>query len=272
MPYVTVGACRFFYQWDGPPTSPVLMLSNSLGSDLTMWDRQIPALARHFRVLRYDSRGHGKTDAPPGPYTIDQLGRDAAALVETLISGTVSFCGLSKGGMVGMWLGVHHPAIVRRLVLANTSANLATRSVWDDRIRAVSASGMGAVAGTVIERWFTAEFRQRSPAVVDACRRMLVSTPVQGYAACCAAIRDMDQTATISSIKHPTLVIVGDYDPATPPSHGEFIAAAIDGAELHRLPAAHLSNIEAHEEFNDVLVRFLSQPARQEYTWTNPNA
>lgn len=257
MPYVTVDGCRLFYQWEGAADAPVLLLSHSLGSDLTMWDRQIPVFSQHLRVLRYDSRGHGRSETAPGPYTIERLGRDAAVLIETLGLESVAFGGLSMGGMVGMWLGVNAPHLLRRLVLANTSSKLGPRSAWDERIRAVTSSGMSAVADAVITRWFTPEFTRHSPAEVDRCRALLLSTPVEGYAACCAALRDMDQSGAMSRIAPPTLVIVGDRDPATPPSHGEEIAAAIAGAQLVRLPAAHLSNIEAADAFNVAVLRYL---------------
>ena len=258
MPHVSVGDCRLFYQFDGPSDQPVLMFSNSLGSDLSMWDSQVQALAGRFHVLRYDSRGHGRSDAPPGPYTIDRLGLDAAMLLAGLGLRQVSFCGLSKGGMVGMWLGVNAPQMVGRLVLANTSANLGPPSFWDERIRVVEAEGMSVLADVIIDRWFTPEFIQRAPPEIERCRRMLLATPVDGYAACCAAIRDMDLTAAIQGIRTPTMVIVGDRDPATPPAHGEEIAAAIDGATLTRLPAAHLSNIEAANAFNTAVISHLA--------------
>ena len=160
MPHVSVGDCRLFYQWDGSPDQPVLIFSNSLGSDLSMWDSQVQALSKRFRVLRYDSRGHGRSDAPPGPYTIDRLGLDAAMLIDGLGLRQVNVCGLSKGGMVGMWLGVNAPQMVGRLVLANTSSNLGPPSFWDERIRVVQAEGMTALVNVIIDRWFTPEYHR----------------------------------------------------------------------------------------------------------------
>ena len=192
MAYLSVGDCRLFYLLDGPEDRPVVMFSNSVGSDLGMWDTQVPSVSKRFRVLRYDSRGHGRSDAPQGPYTIDRLGLDAAMLIDGLGLRQVSFCGLSKGGMVGMWLGANAPHMLNRLVLANTSSNLGPPEFWDERIRVAQADGMAALADVVINRWFTPEFIQRAPGEIDRCRRMLVATPADGYAACCAAIRDMD--------------------------------------------------------------------------------
>ena len=258
MAYLSVGDCRLFYLLDGPEDRPVVMFSNSIGSDLGMWDTQVPSVSKRFRVLRYDSRGHGRSDAPQGPYTIDRLGLDAATLIDGLGLRQVSFCGLSKGGMVGMWLGANAPHMLNRLVLANTSSNLGPPEFWDERIRVVQADGMAALAEVVINRWFTPEFIQRAPAEIDRCRRMLVSTPADGYAACCAAIRDMDLDTAMQGIRTPTLVIVGDRDPATPPSHGEKIAEAIAGASLVRLSASHLSNIEAANDFNTAVMTHLA--------------
>jgi|SRR5215470_4309743 len=258
MPFVDAGGIRLFHRFDGPVGAPPLVLSNSLGTNAGMWDDQIPALAERFRVLRYDSRGHGQSEVPPGPYRIEELGRDLIALLDALDIPRVRFCGLSKGGMVGMWLASNAPERVERLVLCNTSAHLPGRELWNARIEAVRTSGMAAVAPQVLERWFTPEFRDRAPEAVERVRRMLLTTPAEGYAACCAAIRDMDQRETIASIRAPTLVIVGTRDPATPPEHGRAIADRIRGAQVVELPAAHLSNIEAAERFTEALVDFLS--------------
>lgn len=258
MPYLSVGDCRIFYQVDGSADRPVLMFSNSIGSDLSMWEGQVQALSGRFRVLRYDSRGHGRSDVPPGPYTIDRLGLDAAMLIDGLGLRQVNFCGLSKGGMVGMWLGANAAHVVGRLILANTSSDLGPPEFWDERIRVVQTEGMAGLVDRVIDRWFTPEFIQRAPAEIERCRRMLLSTPVEGYAACCAAIRDMYLTTAIKGIRTPTLVIVGDRDPATPPAHGEEIATAIPGATLVRLPASHLSNIEAANDFNAAVTTYLT--------------
>ena len=258
MPFADAGGVRIFYRFDGKPEAPPLVLSNSLGTNLGMWDPQMDALAARFRVLRYDSRGHGQSAVPPGPYRIEDLGRDVLALLDVLGLKRVRFCGLSKGGMVGMWLACNAPERVERLVLCNTSAYLGPKELWKARIDAVRAGGMEAVTPQVLERWFTPEFRARAPEAVEKVRRMLLTTPAEGYAACCAAIRDMDQRETIAAIRAPTLVVVGSRDPATPPEHGRAIADRIRGAKLVELPAAHLSNVEAAEAFTAPVLEFLS--------------
>src|SRR5438093_9027704 len=258
MPFVDAGGTRLFHRFDGPIGAPPLVLSNSLGTNLGMWDGQMPALVERFRVLRYDSRGHGQSAAPPGPYRIEELGRDLIALLDALDIPRVRFCGLSKGGMVGMWLASNAPERVERLVLCNTSAHLPGRELWNARIEAVRATGMAAVAPQVLERWFTAGFRARASEAVEEVRQMPLTTPAEGYAACCAAIRDMDQRVTIASARAPTLVVGGSRDPATPPEHGRAIADRIRGARVIELPAAHLSNVEAAEAFNEAVLGFLS--------------
>ena len=258
MPFVDAGGTRLFHRFDGPIGAPPLVLSNSLGTNLGMWDGQMPALVERFRVLRYDSRGHGQSAAPPGPYRIEELGRDLIALLDALDIPRVRFCGLSKGGMVGMWLASNAPERVERLVLCNTSAHLPGRELWNARIEAVRATGMAAVAPQVLERWLTPEFRGRAPEVVEKVRRMLLATPPDGYAACATAIRDMDQRESISTIRAPALVVVGARDPSTPPVHGRQIAERIRGSKVVELPAAHLSNVEAADQFTAAVLEFVS--------------
>ncbi|HEY6912803.1 MAG TPA: 3-oxoadipate enol-lactonase [Myxococcales bacterium] len=250
---------RLFHRFDGPEKAPVLVLSNSLGTALEMWDPQMPALTGRFRVLRYDTRGHGRSDVPPGAYTIAELGKDVLALLDETGVERASFCGLSMGGMIGMWLGTNAPGRIERLVLCNTSAQMiGTPELWQQRITLARTRGMTALAEGVIERWFTPEFRARDPEAVEKVRKMLLATPGEGYAACCAAIRDQDQLDSISAVRAPTLVIAGSRDPATPPDHGRAIASRIRGARFVELPAAHLSNIEARDRFNASLSEFLA--------------
>jgi len=259
MPHITTGdGIRIFYQFDGDEGLPVVLLSNSLGTTLEMWDPQVAALTERYRVLRYDSRGHGQSDAPEGPYEIAQLGRDAVALLDALDIETVGFCGVSKGGMVGMWLGVHTPERIGRLVLANTSSYIGAPEVWNARIETVRRDGMAAIVPGLIDRWFTPRFQKEDPAAVERIVAMLRSIPPQGYVACCAAVRDMDQREDIAAITAPTLVISGTHDGATPPTHAQLIAATIPGAALVDLDAAHLSNIEQANLFNRNLIGFLS--------------
>lgn len=257
--FADVDGIRLHHRFDGPTTAPVLLLSNSLGTNLTMWDAQIPALTKRWRVLRYDSRGHGRSDAPAGPYTIDRLGRDAVGLLDALGLGRIDLCGLSKGGMVGMWLGINAPARIGRLALTNTAAYLGPPETWEARMALVSAQGMAGVAQGVIERWFTPGFRAREPAAVDRVRAMLLATEPRGYLGCCAAIRDLDLRTGLGRITAPVLVIGGSVDPSTPPAKSEEIAAAIPGARLVMLEAAHLSNIEQAEAYTAALLDFLGE-------------
>ena len=255
---VTVEGARLRYRLDGPTTAPVVMLSNSLGTDLSMWDPQVPTLARTFRVLRYDTRGHGGSEITPGPYTIERLGRDAVGILDALGIGAAHFCGLSLGGIVGMWLGVNRPARIVRLALCNTAAKIGTPESWNARIDAVRNGGMAAIAPTIIERWFTARFRESEPATVMRTQRALEKMSTDGYIASCAAVRDMDLRDQIAAIRAPTLVIAGTHDVPTPAADGREIAARIPNARYVELPAAHLSNIETAGAFTAAITEFFT--------------
>jgi 3-oxoadipate enol-lactonase len=237
------------HRLDGPEDAPVLMLSNSLGTAVGMWDDHLPALADHFRVLRYDQRGHGRTPAPPGPYTIAELGRDALDLLDRLGLERVSFCGTSLGGMAGMWLAINAPECIDRLALCCTSAYLPPREMWTERAATVRAHGVEAVVDAQLERWFTPSLAERRPDALDRTRRALLATPPEGYAGCCEAIASHDLRPELGSIRAPTLVLAAEDDPATPPDHGRLIADAIDGARLVVLERArHLAVVECPEE------------------------
>lgn len=255
---VRVGdGCQIACRIDGPADAPVLMLSNSLGTSMAMWDPQMEALFAHFRVLRYDMRGHGRSDAPPGAYGLDRLGRDAEEILDALAIDRVDFCGLSLGGMVGQWLGIRAPERLHKLVLANTSSYMGPPSGWDARIELVRRDGMAPLVVASVERWFTPAFREREEGVVAAIAAMLSSTDRGGYAGCCAAIRDMDMRHSASLIAVPTLVIGGTRDPATPPLHSGSLVGVIKGARLAMLDAAHLSNVEQAGDFTRALLSFL---------------
>lgn len=258
MPSLEANGITIHYRIDGADSAPPLVLSNSLGTNLHMWDNQVAELARRFRVVRYDTRGHGRTSAPQGPYTFQQLGEDAIALLDALKLLRVRFCGLSMGGMIGMWLARYVPSRIEQLVLCNTAAKFGMPEIWNQRIATVRASGMKAIAASVIERWFTKDFREKSPRDIDPIIEMLHTTKPEGYAGNCAAIRDVDQRWPIAGITAPTLVIAGKHDPATPYEAGELIASRIAGAKLVGLDAAHLSNIEQPEAFSRVLNEFLN--------------
>jgi 3-oxoadipate enol-lactonase len=244
----------------GPEDAPVLVLSNSLGCALAMWEPQLPALAEHFRVLRYDQRGHGRSPVPAGPYSIDDFGRDVVELLDSLGLERVCFCGLSLGGAVGMWLGVHAPERLERLALCCTAARFATPEIWAERAAAVrEAQSVEPLADAVMERWFTARFRTEHPERVAEVRKMLVETPAEGYAASCDALQVCDQRAALPQISVPTLVVAGAEDPATPPAQAEELVAAVPGSRLEVIPdTAHLANIEQAKSFNRTILDFLT--------------
>ncbi len=251
---VTVGdGCRIAYRFDGDAAAPILLLSNSLGTDLEMWNPQIDAWTRHVRVLRYDQRGHGASGAPAGAYSLDRLGRDVVELLDLLDIEAVDFCGLSLGGMTGQWLGIRAPARLRRLIIANSSAYMGPPSNWDARIASVLADGMETLATASVERWFTPAFPARAPDAVAPIRDMLLRTDPVGYAGCCAAIRDMDMRRTAALVAVPTLIIGGSLDPATPPPHSQALSDTIAGARIVMLEAAHLSNVECPDAFAELV-------------------
>ncbi|ASD27202.1 3-oxoadipate enol-lactonase [Brevundimonas diminuta] len=257
--HITTGdGCRLAYRLDGPEDAPVLLLSNSLGTRMEMWDAQMAAFAARFRVLRYDSRGHGASDAPAGAYGLDRLGRDVVELLDALTLERVAFCGLSLGGMVGQWMGVRAPERLERLVLANTSAFMGPPSAWDARIASALSQGMAPLAAASVARWFTPDFAARAPDPVAVIEAGLLATSPQGYAGCCAAIRDMDLRQLGGLITTPTLVISGAADPATPPEHAAALVKAIPEAQLKVLDGAHLSNVEQPDLFADAVLSFLA--------------
>jgi 3-oxoadipate enol-lactonase len=258
MPFAKLADAQLFYQWDGLERAPVLILSNSLGTTHRMWDPQVTAFTKHFRLLRYDTRGHGQSSITPGPYTIERLSWDVVHLLHFLQLKHVCFCGLSMGGMIGMFLGANAPDRFRKIVLCNTSAKVGTRETWNARIDAVQKSGMRAVAAGILERWLTPAYRSSHPVETAGILRMLEEANPEGYAACSAAVRDMDQRNILQNIKVPALVLAGTHDPATPPADGKFLAKHIPAASYVEVNAAHLSNIEAQDDFNKCVVEFLA--------------
>jgi 3-oxoadipate enol-lactonase len=247
-----------FHRFDGPEDAPLLLLSNSLGTTHEMWNPQLGALTEHFRVLRYDRRGHGQSAVPPGPYSIGELAGDVIELLDSLGLERVSYCGLSIGGMDGMWNAAHAPGRIDRLALCSTSPHMPPRELWDERAATVREQGVAVLAEATMERWFSPEFRASSPDAVGWVREMFSSTPAEGYAGCCEAIREWDFRSELGRISAPTLVLSAEDDPSTPPESGETIADGIPGARFHVLPGArHLSNVEQPEEFTDALLEHL---------------
>jgi len=259
MPFANVNAIDLHYQLEGDAALPVLVLSNSLGTSLSMWDPQMPELLRHFRVLRYDTRGHGQSGVTPGPYAIAQLAGDVIALLDHLGIAQAHFCGLSMGGSTFMWLAVHHPERVKKLILCNTGAKIGTPEAWNSRIDTVQREGLPAIAAAVVSRWLTPEYAQQNPAQVEALTTMLLATPAEGYAGACAAVRDNDLREAIRGIRAPTLVIAGSGDVPTPPADAQFMREAISGARYVEFDAAHISNQQQPQGFTQAVVQFLKE-------------
>src|SRR5713101_2880703 len=242
MPIVNADGCAIYVEVDGPERAPALVLSNSLGTTLHMWDAQVAPFTRDFRLVRYDRRGHGRSGVPKGPYTMERLGRDVLAVLDALGIERVNWCGLSMGGMVGQWLGANATERIERLV---------------------REKGVAAFAAANMERWFSKGFRERSPKVVAWMQEMFAATPLEGYIACGEAVRDMDHRELLPNIKAPTLVIAGKHDPATPLEANEYIKNHIPGAKLAVLDAAHMSNVEQPDAYTAAVLEFLRVDSRQ---------
>jgi 3-oxoadipate enol-lactonase len=257
MPEISADGTAIHVEVEGPQDAPVLMLSNSLGTNLHMWDDQVPALTRHFRLVRFDRRGHGGSAVPKGPYSIERLGRDALAVMDGLGIAKVNWCGLSMGGMEGMWLGANAASRIDKLILSNTASYFPDRTMWDGRIEVARDKGLVALVDGTIERWFTAEFRRRSPQAVARIREMFLATDVEGYVGCGAAIRDMDNRSLLAKVSVPTLVIAGRHDMGTTLEAGEFIAEHIPGAKLAVMETAHIANVEQPQVYTDTVLGFL---------------
>jgi 3-oxoadipate enol-lactonase/4-carboxymuconolactone decarboxylase len=257
---------RGYYRLQGRSDRPVLVLSHSLGLDHSMWDPQVPDLELRFRILRYDIRGHGASDAPSGEYTIDDLGRDALALLDRAGCPRVAWCGLSLGGMVGQWLAIHAPDRLSHLVLANTSPRIADPAGMETRRRTVLESGMAAVVETAMRRFFTPTLLERNPPRVGSARETFLSTSAAGYAGCCAAVRDLDHTASLGAIRTPTLVVSGDADESMPfEGHAAVLLRGIAGAASARLATAHVSNLELPHTFTRTVLHWLTPPSEAPY-------
>ncbi len=257
MPFFRSAEQRLFYRWDGQEEGPVLVLSHSLGATHQMWDSQVPSFSRRFRVLRYDHRGHGKSALPEGPWTIADFGRDLLELLDYLELDQVQFCGLSLGGMLGLWLGEEAPDRVGKLILANCSAKIEDPSLLRGRMAQIREEGLKSITDNVMEHWFTPEFRAAHPEKFAEIRKMLLEASPEAYLATCDAICAMDLTAKLSQVQNPALVIYGKLDQATPPEWTQACAAELPNAEVLGLDSAHLSNVEASAKFNSSVLSFL---------------
>jgi 3-oxoadipate enol-lactonase len=259
MPVIQSDGCPIYFEIAGPQDAPILMLSNSLGTNLHMWGDQVKPFTSAFRLLRYDRRGHGQSGVPKGPYSMEQFGRDAIAVMDAVGAKKVHWCGLSMGGMVGQWLGAHAPERIDRLILSNTSCYYAAPQAWDDRIAAIRKGGLAAIANGVMNVWFTKDFHERSPDTIAYMKAMLLECPAEGYIGSAEAIRDMDHREIIKNITAPTLVIAGRQDMGTTVEAAEFIRSRIPGASLTLLDAAHISNVELPGLYADTVLGFLTQ-------------
>ncbi|NIK69202.1 3-oxoadipate enol-lactonase [Paenibacillus sp. BK720] len=256
--FTTGDGVRIAYRVDGAADKPVLMLANSIATSMNMWEGQIEAFGEHFRVLRYDYRGHGDSDTPAGPYSFDRLGRDVIELLDSLRIDRVHFLGLSLGGAVGQWLGIHAPERISRLILSNTSSYLGPAEQWDGLIASVlQAENLNGFADTFIKNWFPSNMIDSKSGIVAAFHRMVLATRAEGIGGSWAAIRDMDMRRTAALISSPTLVIAGQNDTVTLPSHGELLAETVPHARLLMLPAVHLPNVEFPDAFESAVLDFL---------------
>lgn len=257
MPIADINELSLHYRSEGDPRQPCLVLSNSLGTDLSMWDAQAEALAPHFHVLRYDTRGHGASGSPPGPYSMQMLGQDVVGLLDHLRIGQAHFCGLSMGGVIGQWLAIHAPQRLHKLVLANTAGKVGTQEGWNSRARAVRQEGLDAIADGAAGRWFSQGFVAARPATIAAMLDKLRQQNPQGYASCCDALAEADLRGAIHAIVAPTLIIAGILDPVTTVSDAMQMQQAIFHADVATVDASHLSNIEAELAFTGLLLDFL---------------
>ncbi|MFM0167848.1 3-oxoadipate enol-lactonase [Paraburkholderia sediminicola] len=261
MPYAAVNGTELHYRIDGDRhgNAPWIVLSNSLGTDLSMWAPQVAALSKHFRVLRYDTRGHGHSEAPKGPYTIEQLAGDVLGLMDTLKIARAHFCGISMGGLTGVALAARHGNRFDRVVLCNTAARIGSPEVWVPRAAKARTEGMLALSNAVLPRWFTADYIEREPVVLALIRDVFVHTDKEGYASNCDAIDAADLRPEAPGIKLPALVISGTHDLAATPAQGRELAQSIPGARYVELDASHISNIEKADAFTKTVIDFLTE-------------
>jgi len=257
---VHANGIRIHYELEGPESAPLLTLSHSLATDLSMWDPQVAVLKSAYRVLRYDTRGHGGTDAPEGPYTLELLADDVKELLRVLGIPNTHFMGISMGGMIGQTLALKDPRMLRSLVLCDTSSRIPEEAlpVWEERIELARKQGMDALVEPTMERWFTASYRRKPLPALDKIRGMIRATPLKGYIGCSRAIMKLNLTERLGQIAMPTLILVGEEDPGTPVAASQVIHQQIKGSELVILKsAAHLSNIEQSDAFNAAVLDFL---------------
>src|SRR5262245_31218783 len=253
---------RIEYSVAGAATAPTLLFINSIGTARELWARQVPRCTGPYRVITYDARGHGRSQVTAGDYSIEQLGRDALAVLDDAGADSAHVCGISLGGLTAMWLGLHAPRRVKSLVVANTAARIGSIEMWTERITFVRQQGMATLADMTMPRWFTEGFRAREPQTVEQFRSMVAGCPEAGYLSCCAALRDEDLREAISAIRCPVLCVAGSRDPATPPELLQFVHDRVAGSKMILLDAAHLTNVEQDQAFTNALTDFTLSPSR----------
>jgi 3-oxoadipate enol-lactonase len=256
--HIQANGINIAYQFDGPANAPVVVLSNSLMSSLAMWDDTLPALTNKYRVLRYDTRGHGKSQVTPGPYSIALLAQDLVALLDALKVSKAHLVGLSMGGMICQYIGANHPERVLSLGLCDTASEMPPRSLWEERFAIARKDGIAGLAEGTLKRWFVDGFAAKAPDKIEAVRKMILDTSVEGYLGCASAVRDMAQTTMLLKIKAPTLVLVGAQDPACTVDQATVLHRMIAKSKMFIIDnAAHIANIEQPHAFNQVLREFL---------------
>jgi len=255
--FVDTPGARIHYRVDGPDDAPPVLLSNALGSTLDMWFPQVEQLHSTFRLIRYDTRGHGGSSVPGGEYTLEELGEDAMHVLDAVGVEEAHICGLSLGGLTAMWLGVYQPSRVRGLIVADTAARIGTNERWAERVAKARTEGMTAIADLNMGNWFTDAYREQEPETVARIHRMIAACHPDGYIGCCAALRDADLRNVIDRVHATTLVIAGNHDPSTTLADAEFISQHIPDATLLTLDAAHLSNVECASRFTHHLDTFV---------------
>jgi 3-oxoadipate enol-lactonase len=256
--FTNINGAEINYRLDGNENLPILILSNSLTTNLNLWDEQVPIFTNHFRVLRYDNRGHGGSSSPKGEYSIDDIGNDILFLMDHLNIDKASICGVSLGGMVAMWLGIHAGNRIDKLIICNSSSDLSPPAPWQERIEMVKAKGMSSIIDAGLTRFLSKNFRESNSPKIEFLKSIMMTCEVHGYSGCCAAVRDMNLTSQLTEIDNPTLIIAGELDPSTPVSHSEIINWEISGSKLTVIEGvAHLSNVEKPDEFNKAVLDFL---------------
>jgi 3-oxoadipate enol-lactonase len=258
MNFFVANGVRLAYTVDGPEDAPTIVMINSLGTDLRMWNPQVALLGERMRIVRYDCRGHGASEVPDGPYSIEQFGQDLLVLFDTLSIQRAHICGLSLGGVIALWLAINHPERVQRAIFANTAARIGTDETWKARIDAVRKGGMAAIKDTVLARFLSADFREHYPETAHQIGEMIAATNPAGYVGACIALRDSDLSEQVSTIRVPSLILAGELDESTPMEQGRELHEAIADSEFAVFrKTAHLSNIEHPEQFSRHVLQFL---------------